>query len=200
MSATNTKSNTKSNIKPFCKVCFDAGKPFDEYQSHYVRDAPGGKVICPTILAQKCRYCLESGHTLSHCKVLKQKKRVGMSISKECNKKEVTTKVSNASATRFAGLFQDDDSECESDHDSERDSNAHENIVTTQHVLFDNSYAAMAAKPAAAVVTKPSPAVAVVVNEAIQLNIHESKRSWADYDTSDDEDMDNYVDEDDLDW
>lgn len=54
---------------PFCKVCYDAGLPVAEYTDHYVKDQPGpnGKVICPTLLAQKCLTCGLAGHTSSYC-------------------------------------------------------------------------------------------------------------------------------------
>jgi len=63
--------------KPFCKVCFDAGKPEQEYTSHFLKDRPGpnGKVICPTLLATECRYCHEHGHFKSHCPDLEKRKR-----------------------------------------------------------------------------------------------------------------------------
>ena len=53
--------------KPFCKVCFDAGKPIAEYSTHYVRNQPGGVVVCPTILNQQCKYCKKNGHTPKQC-------------------------------------------------------------------------------------------------------------------------------------
>lgn len=55
--------------KPFCKVCYDAGLPVADYTNHFVKDqpGPGGKVVCPTLLAQKCRTCGIAGHTSSYC-------------------------------------------------------------------------------------------------------------------------------------
>jgi len=55
--------------KPFCKVCFDAGKSASEYMSHYVKSAPGpnGKVACPTLLNQACLNCGQPGHTSGYC-------------------------------------------------------------------------------------------------------------------------------------
>lgn len=55
--------------KPFCKVCYDAGLPVTDYTSHFVKDQPGpnGKVVCPTLLAQKCLVCGIAGHTSSYC-------------------------------------------------------------------------------------------------------------------------------------
>jgi hypothetical protein len=54
---------------PFCKVCYDAGLPVADYTSHYVKDQPGpdGKVVCPTLLAQKCLNCGVPGHTTNYC-------------------------------------------------------------------------------------------------------------------------------------
>jgi hypothetical protein len=64
-SATSTAPKTKT----LCVVCRDAGKPEQEYTSHFVKDQPGpnGKVICPTLLNQACRICGETGHTSSYC-------------------------------------------------------------------------------------------------------------------------------------
>ena len=64
------QSQTK---KPFCKVCFDAGKTIAEYSTHYVRDRPGGVVVCPTMLKQQCKYCKKNGHTPKHCPELEGK-------------------------------------------------------------------------------------------------------------------------------
>lgn len=55
--------------KPFCKVCYDAGLPVADYTDHFVKNqpGPGGKVVCPTLLAQKCLECGVFGHTSSYC-------------------------------------------------------------------------------------------------------------------------------------
>ena len=50
----------------FCKVCKDAKKSESVYTSHQVRDTKG-KVVCPTLLSQKCKFCKEKGHTPKHC-------------------------------------------------------------------------------------------------------------------------------------
>lgn len=61
------RSTTTAN--PFCKVCYDAGLSTEEFTSHFVKDQPGpnGKVVCPTLLAQKCLMCGVPGHTSSYC-------------------------------------------------------------------------------------------------------------------------------------
>jgi hypothetical protein len=76
-----SRSSNRSNKsrKPFCKVCFDAGKPESEFTCHFVKDQPGplGKVVCPTLLATECRYCRKPGHFKSHCPALQQKQATG---------------------------------------------------------------------------------------------------------------------------
>ena len=73
MSFNNTRRNYGVSAAaakvPFCKVCFDAKCSVDEYTSHFVKDQPGpnGKVVCPTLLAQKCLICGVPGHTSSYC-------------------------------------------------------------------------------------------------------------------------------------
>ena len=64
-----TTRNTSATATPFCKVCSDAGLPADKYKSHYVKDQPGpnGKVVCPTLLSQRCLICGVPGHTSRYC-------------------------------------------------------------------------------------------------------------------------------------
>ena len=67
----NTRRNSVVNSAkaPFCKVCYDAGLTTDDFTSHFVKDQPGpnGRVVCPTLLAQKCLICGVPGHTSSYC-------------------------------------------------------------------------------------------------------------------------------------
>jgi len=67
----NSQSKNNNNVKPFCKVCFDAGKTDT---AHFVRKTPDPKspVVCPTLLALQCRYCDLAGHTVKYCAVLKK--------------------------------------------------------------------------------------------------------------------------------
>ena len=65
-----TRRNSVAPAKtPFCKVCYDAKLSITEYTSHFVKDQPGpnGRVVCPTLLAQKCLICGVPGHTSSYC-------------------------------------------------------------------------------------------------------------------------------------
>lgn len=69
MSFTRRNNNGAPLNNPFCKVCYDAGLPIEKYTSHYVKDQPGpnGRVVCPTLLDQKCLICGVPGHTSSYC-------------------------------------------------------------------------------------------------------------------------------------
>jgi len=69
MTAEQAKNASREKKKPFCKVCFDAGKLEQLYASHYPKLSPGpdGKVICPTLLNQVCLTCGQNGHTSSYC-------------------------------------------------------------------------------------------------------------------------------------
>ncbi len=65
----NSGVRSTTTVNPFCKVCYDAGLSTEEFTSHFVKDQPGpnGKVVCPTLLAQKCLMCGVPGHTSSYC-------------------------------------------------------------------------------------------------------------------------------------
>jgi hypothetical protein len=79
------KKMTVKVVKPFCKVCHDAGKPESEYSSHFVRSdtGPNSKVTCPTLLAQECRYCCKTGHTVKFCPVLADQKKTDTKTAKK---------------------------------------------------------------------------------------------------------------------
>ena len=69
ITAEQAKNASREKKKPFCKVCFDAGKSEQLYTSHYLKSSPGpdGKVICQTLLNQVCLTCGQKGHTSSYC-------------------------------------------------------------------------------------------------------------------------------------
>jgi hypothetical protein len=69
ITAEQAKNASREKKKPFCKVCFDAGKSEQLYTSHYLKSSPGpdGKVICQTLLNQVCLTCGQNGHTSSYC-------------------------------------------------------------------------------------------------------------------------------------
>jgi len=82
MSSTNQMKMNNKNVssikKPYCKVCHDAGKEEAIYTSHYVKSEPGpkGKVTCPTLLQQLCKYCSKQGHTITYCPEVKKQEKM----------------------------------------------------------------------------------------------------------------------------
>jgi hypothetical protein len=90
----NNKLNNK--IKPYCSVCHSAGKPEEEYTSHFVRESPdvNSKVVCPTLLSQSCLHCGKSGHTTSYCSLKKKQER---EVKKENYKQAIKAKEQEAS-------------------------------------------------------------------------------------------------------
>ena len=66
-----------SSKKPYCAVCFKAGKSLDIYTNHFTKSSlgPNAVVVCPTILAASCSYCKKTGHFKSVCPILKEKER-----------------------------------------------------------------------------------------------------------------------------
>ena len=69
----------------FCKVCYDAGLSVAGYTNHFVKDqpGPGGKVVCPTLLAQKCLDCGVAGHTSSYCSLKRTLERIDPEVARQ---------------------------------------------------------------------------------------------------------------------
>ena len=102
------KSTTKKTVE--CPVCRAAGNA--DYIGHWVRD-DRGKVVCPTLLNQKCDSCGCKGHTPKYCVVLKREVRIAKRSDYEQTapkkKQSKNTKKKNA----FDLLCVDSDSEAE---------------------------------------------------------------------------------------
>ena len=151
-----------------CKVCYDAGKPATDYNSHYVKSLDRSKVTCPVILAIKCRYCGEMGHTLKYCAklLMKEKKRDAGSKASASASAVPSNKAKNvvkASAIENIYSILDDDDEDE--------------------VEVQKSYAdAVNAEPAPA---PPAPAIVIL---AIPKLVRNEPKRWADYSDSEEED------------
>ena len=177
----NTSSNkmfSKTNNKvvpvtPSCKVCKDAGLSETVYSSHWVKNKDG-HVVCPTLLAQKCRCCGKNGHTVSFCpdkdRFLKiqsqsQSKPVKRSSPPPQPKKQSPTNV-------FATL------DCDSDSGSDAEMNTKEEYPkifsapekNIQRILpAQFSYASMASK------TKVDFEVQQIVSQKISLPLLNQK-------------------------
>lgn len=124
----------------FCKVCKDAGKTETEYTSHFVKDKTG-KINCPTLLNQACRYCRQTGHTVKFCETLKlneKKKRREEYFKKQQSerlKKDVKKKV-----TSFAAAF-DSETEDETEDENEDKLDLNEKVPIATHYI--RSYASV---------------------------------------------------------
>jgi hypothetical protein len=101
----NTSKQNGNTRNPFCKVCFDAKKPKEVYESHWVKDREG-KVTCVTLLEQECRYCFNAGHTVKFCpeiaKVNSEKKRASTMDATRRNAEIIREKESHQIAQKKA--------------------------------------------------------------------------------------------------
>ena len=197
--------NTNNVKKPYCKVCYDAGKSEREYTNHWVKDL-NGKTTCPTLLNTECRYCHKFGHTSKFCDVLAIRKR---DTRWEHPRSEVVHKEQPQTNYRrpqnsFAVL-------CDNDVSNEEVSN----IIIDHSEPLGNSWASIASKPKKMTpVTKPGvvtltgcgvkasePTAKTQVAETeappfVQKKyIPTSKRNWADWSESEDEYEDEIEDE-----
>lgn len=209
-------SNVKSNkavAKPFCGVCFKAGKSETEYTSHYTKSVPGegGVVICPTILGNECTYCHELGHFKNACprlasKNLDYKKSLSKNVSTPIVKKMVTVTVPRVKTSNVFSALDSDSDDDNDDVKSVEDVVLHEDfpalcVNKKSNNNYEMSYASMAAKPVPEVVEVAddlSGFVALKLDSCVNSradfrllntgkNIH---HSWADDDYwSDNDDM-----------
>jgi len=191
--------NTNNVKKPYCKVCYDAGKSEREYTNHWVKDL-NGKTTCPTLLNTECRYCHKFGHTSKFCDVLAIRKR---DTRWEHPRSEVVHKEQPQTNYRrpknsFAVL-------CDNDVSNKEVSS---NTIINDSEPLKNSWASIAAKPKKmnpvtkpGVVTltgfgvkasEPTAKTQVAEMEAppfVQKKyIPTSNRNWADWSESEDED------------
>jgi hypothetical protein len=208
--------NVQATKKPYCKVCFDAGKPESEYTSHWVRTQPDrtgkSKVTCPTLLNTECRYCYQTGHTAKFCPAIKQKdKEMERAKRAEVVEKTKPKVQEKKPASVFAGLMEESDSEEEEVKVSKPVENypvlcapVNKNEVLKQEVK--TGWAAIVAKPAEVkkVMEPTKPTGLVMLSDYIKPEPKDEvkkaapwankqpvvTKSWAD--ESDSEDEDNY--------
>lgn len=133
----NSKSNNNNSaVKPFCKVCFDAGK---NDTAHFVRKTPDPKspVVCPTLLALQCRYCDQHGHTVKYCAVLKKNNKDKARAENHMRRIHVDAPVIQSKPKNnnlFALLEHDSDDEDTDHHDNNTpDNNTHDNTPDSTH-------------------------------------------------------------------
>ena len=214
---TNTSSafsKAATSKKPYCKVCFDAGKSESEYTSHWVRSLPDkyGKttVTCPTLLSTRCRFCYMFGHTTKFCpaaiKQTEQFEKIEWATEQEYNKPKPKN-----NSSRFSVLNDDSDEEepqkptwdtiapkIHETNDAKMVSFTEKDNVEPQKP----TWASIAAKPAKAVETNDLKMVSLTEkdNDNLEPVVEEVTKvtyvgkSWADWTESESEsDNDDYL-------
>jgi len=194
MSSKNYNSNNKQVNKPFCKVCHDAGKPESVYTGHFVRSAPGpnGKVVCPTLLSLECRYCYRSGHTVKFCSVLKEKNNY-QARAQENQSVVQTRPTQKQREIKPTNVFAALDS---SDEESDEETKVSTVVIKEEFPALGGAKSTVqeATKPAAfsyakALATEiPKPVVARPLPKIV------TKCRWADAESSDEEEDEEYED------
>ena len=188
---------SQAKQQKFCKVCKDAGKSEEMYTSHFVRENPdrSSKVVCPTLLSQNCGHCGVSGHTSGHCKKLK-----AVLYKEKCECNAVRRKITPSSQTKtvrpknsFGALesFSDEEEESEiREYNTQFPSNERINIAT-EVVVKSSKMSYMNAVSSAVPVPVPVPVLARSVAPVLStttIKFKPSSLSWADEDSSDEED------------
>jgi hypothetical protein len=200
--------NTDKAIKPFCKVCHDAGKPESEYTSHFVKDIPGttGVVVCPTLLAQQCGYCHTAGHTVSYCKLLKQHQKAKEHYNRKCEFLETQSKTAVEQPKKNKAVFAilAEDSDDEIDAEVVKHACAFPALCEIKHLEKPKaiSYANMASKPATdafadavQVASNKTQTQTKTKTKTKVIVTHDVRRRWADcISDSDDDDDDDEMD------
>lgn len=193
-------NNTRKVSKPFCKVCCDAGKPEAEYTSHFVRSSPAADsvVVCPTLLAQECRYCHAPGHTVKFCKVLEKFKREEEKAMRKSPNMTTKPQPATKKANGFAVL--DLDSEDERPQSKKPQSKEEypvlkeaakpvAKLVAKPVAVSAPSYAQMAAKPEAQISDVQNENLLMIQLKkscvAVGAAPKPVKKSWADWSDSD---------------
>jgi hypothetical protein len=116
----NRRANTSVCAKPFCKVCFDTGKPEQVYTSHYVRESRdiNSRVVCPTLLSMNCRFCGCRGHTVSKCRKIINaplKKNSDLNVVDKVKRAIDVMTVKSNLTNIFDNLSSDDDDDFDAD-------------------------------------------------------------------------------------
>jgi hypothetical protein len=175
MAYTNNANNALK--KSFCKVCFDAGKPELEYTNHCVKNNTG-KLICPILLNQLCRYCSKNGHTVSYCPVMAKNKKRESYLEKD--KKDVKKKdVKKIIKNKFQVLDSDSEEEVEEVEEVE------EEVIYEKKITYASVCAAV--KACATDKAYETVKACATVSSGIKPILVNGKRAWADYSSDEDD-------------
>jgi len=160
-----------NNKSPFCKVCFDSGKPDTK---HWVKDR-AGKVCCPTLLALKCRLCGQCGHTVKYCSKA-QPTAKAVAPTYKAQQAPVVQQSKPEPKNKFDLLF-NDESDDEQEPEQKQTSPAEKPAVVVKRWVDYDTDSDDEQQP------EPQP-------QQKQASPSPDVKRWADYDTdSDDEDV-----------
>lgn len=166
--------------QPFCKVCKDSDKSEAMYTSHWVKDKQG-KVCCPTLLSQQCRYCNNHGHTIKFCKIAAQDNMKVVIV--KVPEVKLVNKPQNSlmSNNRWSALAEAAQAQAPAQAEAEEYPSLSPNVTLRPHQkhFATLSFAAVAAIPQAAPQVVPQ-----VVPKSAPVKF---SRNWADDDSSDDD-------------
>ena len=188
MSQYKNKNQKQVVPQPFCKVCKDSDKSEAMYTSHWVKDKQG-KVCCPTLLAQQCRYCNNHGHTIKFCKIAVEDNNRSKLVLKVVTKAPAVKLANNAqtslmSNNRWSALAALADAPVPTLAEEYPSLSPNVTLRPHQKQFATLSFAAVAAIPLA------FPLVAhQVVPKSAPVKF---SRNWADDDSSDEEEEQQY--------
>jgi hypothetical protein len=77
VSSKTTPPPSNKDKTPYCGACFNAGKPKEEYTSHWTRSSKATNcvIVCPLILSSECGFCHELGHWTKFCPLIEEEKQ-----------------------------------------------------------------------------------------------------------------------------
>lgn len=188
MSRVASKKTSSVQVKKFCKVCQDAGKTEEEYRSHFTRETvdPKSKVVCPTLLALKCRFCNNNGHTVKYCNAAKNYEKTQKYYEDAVRRIDVVKSYTKGKSTiistnAFACLeseSEDDDITSEPD---EKEEFPQLSVPSSRSEITQFNYAAALSKPAPVPISVPipAPAPAQVVKKAVVETAPPKAAPWA---------------------
>jgi hypothetical protein len=190
MSQYNNKNKNQKQVvpQPFCKVCKDSDKSEAMYTSHWVKDKQG-KVCCPTLLSQQCRYCNNHGHTIKFCKIAVEDNNRSKLVLKVVTKAPAVKLANNPQPTlmsnnRWSALAEAAPAKAQALAEEYPSLSPNVTLRPHQKQFATLSFAAVAAIPLAFPQDTPK-----VIQKSAPVKF---SRNWADDDSSDEEEEPQY--------
>ena len=206
MNQRNIKQNSVPTKTPYCGFCFNLGKPPAVYNSHFIRETPAkdSRIVCPELKCCTCVGCGKQGHTISNCLALKNERRMGDNIRDGLdapykNRYDQTSKKIREIKPKniFSLLSDDDDEEFDDETVSMHSDDTTIDTSITSSVVSENDASMKSYAAALMSVLHPKRTAIVnvveqprVITQTYDISVFKNVKrytSWADYDSSDDE-------------